>query len=589
MKFYINICLSVFIVFFTACGGGSDSTPKADTRTSLEKLLASGDVTKSSVSERELLQATKNELLKIKVGDTLLAKIFKDEAVDYNISNRTQVFTITQENENVFPLIVGNAGKILSIAGRTTQSRFAAFGIAPMENFEVEENLAFVPQFKRILSWLLEGENFNASSLDKNLTIAISFTGGDSVAIKNWFSKEIPAWRIVECNALSTLSQCYEGSDMIISGWESDENATQIVEILQDEYDNAKPILYFHTWYEATGPLSLAIGNMLGFSLPYGGNYWAGDTALWNNYIDMLNASYIALGYESIQKVVEHFIAQDYAFDWTQCNDEDCSNVTGFQTEFLDAANSIRTRANILDTNKRAIFKEDGYLLDKYIVLLADKFRQSIVFPMDKTTTNDTVFLKSYFSDFSVYNYRSVNPAQKDMGNFSRSDFSEIVPQSVEVRKNTRKPFGSAGVYALPGKTVKITRRDNNNARVKVFINTLRSGSTHEFAVDGYLRPKYLQSSHIEILSGESIEITSPYGGPIELDCNVSNIEVTLLFENVGKHPYWESSVDDVSFTTALAADEYDWAEIATTGFEVHSKRDKMLESIKAWADRVGV
>jgi hypothetical protein len=116
---------------------------------------------------------------------------------------------------------------------------------------------------------------------------------------------------------------------------------------------------------------------------------------------------------------------------------------------------------------------------------------------------------------------------------------------------------------------------------VKVFINTLRTGATHQFQENGYNRPKYLQTPHFEIKSGETLTFTSPYGGPLQLEFSKNELPVDITFVNVGEHAYWSSEADNDSFAQKLQANEYEWAEIATAGFEVHSKLDKMVKSVE--------
>jgi len=113
-----------------------------------------------------------------------------------------------------------------------------------------------------------------------------------------------------------------------------------------------------------------------------------------------------------------------------------------------------------------------------------------------------------------------------------------------------------------------------------VFINTQRSGATHHFADNGYKRPKFLQSSHFAIEPGETIAITSSYGGPIQIEFSTNDLEVELEFNNIGLHAFWASAADNATFTEMLDAGDFDWAEIVTSGFEVHSQLNLMRKSI---------
>ena len=74
--------------------------------------------------------------------------------------------------------------------------------------------------------------------------------------------------------------------------------------------------------------------------------------------------------------------------------------------------------------------------------------------------------------------------------------------------------------------------------------------------------------------------MTSPVGGPIQISFGTNDLDVSFTFKNIGEHAYWNGSEDDQSFAAKLTANEYDWAELATPGFEVHSKLDRMIQSM---------
>ncbi len=146
-----------------------------------------------------------------------------------------------------------------------------------------------------------------------------------------------------------------------------------------------------------------------------------------------------------------------------------------------------------------AIFDQDDFELEKLYVLLGDLYKQDVQYPMSKLTTDQTEFFKSLYSDYAVYNSRKIVPIQEDMGNFSRSDFSHISPTTRDVTITSKIPFRSTGAYALPGQTFKVTRSDSTDTVVKVFVNSIKYEATHEYLPDGYKRPKFLQTAHVEV------------------------------------------------------------------------------------------
>lgn len=285
--------------------------------------------------------------------------------------------------------------------------------------------------------------------------------------------------------------------------------------------------------------------------------------------------------YDALDSILKSLKEDEYSIDFSQCDTRGSGDQCTYDEEFGTGVTSMRSSLVTLDTNKQTLFPGgDEFRLQKLLILIGDKYRQEASYPMDKDSSDTSPFLKSLFADYSVYTYRDVNPVQKDMGNFSRSDFSHITPHSKTVILMSKKSFRSTGVYALPGQTMYVTRNDNSSVTTKVFINSLRSGATHEFESDGYKRPKFLKTPQYEIESNETIALTSPYGGPVHISFDVNDLNVSFTFKNIGEHAYWKSSADDVNFTQKLNAGDFDWAEVVTSGFEVHSKLDKMRSSV---------
>ena len=537
--------------------------------TAVDDAIKSGSV--KQVTSEELLTAAIAEIEILKRGDSLLTTLYGNEPIAYTPSKSSQHINIEGDAHKIFPILYGEGGEILAAAGEKSNSRFAAFGSVPMAHFQDGENLSFQTGMQQLLLWLTD------ASETENKTVALSFAHS-ATDTKNWLNINYPNWTIKECNDVTTLSSCLNDVDLVIQGAEGG-NAEAIKQNLDALLDKGTAILYLHSSW-GVNETAAAISKLFEFSLPYGGNWWAKDKADWTTAEAMQSSYFASFGYESIAIMLTHFQQKDYSFNWSQCNEEDCRPVSGLDTEFQQGASKVRSLLNALDSNKKNIFATDDYYLQKLLALIGDKFRQSVSYPMDKVTSDDTTFMQSYYADHAVYNYRNINPAQTDMGNFSRSDFSHITPITKTVNLTSKKSFRSTGAYALPGQTVSVTRNDQSDLTVKVFINTLRSGATHQYQENGYKRPKYLKTPYIEVKSGETIQLTSPYGGPIQLQFSTNDLPVSVTFDNVGEHAYWASPADDNTFTTKLAAAEFDWAEVVTTGFEVHSKLDKMQESV---------
>ncbi|WP_169327318.1 ImpA family metalloprotease [Pseudoalteromonas sp. NEC-BIFX-2020_015] len=324
-------------------------------------------------------------------------------------------------------------------------------------------------------------------------------------------------------------------------------------------------------------PLGQALFELMNINV-IADNYWHRlELKDWDS--NVLNNTLPAAA-QVVKDLLLRFKNDSFTVDLSSCDTRSCPDQSQYQQQFADAAEIIKNDLREFDLNKRMIFESEGHRFHKLLALLGDHYRQTVTFPMDKLSSDTNAFFKSLFADHSVVNLRKVNPKQTDLGNFSRSDFSHVTPKVVTVTMVSKPKFRSAGVYALPGQTFSITRTDNQAVSTKIFVNSLRDGATHFMSENGYNRPSKLQSIHVPVASNETVYFTSPYGGPIQVEFDKNNISVSFKFESVGQHPYWRSPVDDVLFAEQLEKGDFDWAEVATDGFEIHSKLEKMRQSI---------
>ena len=595
----------------------SDGTYSASTMLSItvtsenavKEALQTGSI--ESVTEHELVEATLEE---IERNRTMLSDA-KQKIFNLNSDGTSNVNSLrsidwdpTHDAITMFstpgmntPLLYTNAvtdnaktvyKKEVAIIGEKEKGKYLLFGSNPFRQIVNGEMNSLL---ENSIAWLANRDDLKSNAF----SVVISHLEDrsyfrDESGTRDWLDTHYAG--SVTYNAENAcdgdaLQGCLDNKpDLLIISQkkEVEEDEKAIASVVNSALKSGTPVLYIHL----DGQMQ-ALGNEL-FSSVFDVTYE------WDNYWKKLKVeAYDPLDdYEklspsvaSIKTLYTHIQAGDFSFDWSQCtNDADCSSeVTGLEENLLSGADTIKTLFNALDLQKINIFDSEGYTFHKLLALSGDKIRQDVSYPASKNRVSSTTFARTFLADNSVYNYRNINPVPPNMGNFSRSDFSHITPKSMNVTRTSRMPFKSTGAYALPGQTVRITRTDNNSElEVKVFVNTVRAGATHIYRDNNYNRPKYLQTPKMILAPGESIEFTSCYGGPIELAFDKNNIEATVAFENVGEHPYWASAADDDTFTAALEANEYDWAELATIGFEVHSKLEKMVESISDWATLSG-
>ena len=514
--------------------------------------------------------------------------IYQNDAIDYQLGNRIALFTLNNIEDN-FPILLGSTyKKIFAYAGNMDGAKHAVINSNPFEHFADNELLDYLPQFKRTLSWLLDQEPISANSLNVPLQVAHSYFESARYDINEaWINTQFDQWQNTVCNNHLTISDCYSNKDLIIISWPAgdDTEVEATLEALKQAKQNGIPVLYLHAYLEYTNLMANSVVEFLGGAISYGGNFWDDDVVVWTNHTEMMANS------ATITTPFIHMKDATFNFDWDGCDTGACLTIPEFRAQFYDYISSLKEDLNALDENSVRLFTDTNKELHKLAVLLGDKYREQITYPMHKETSDLTEFLKAYYADHVVYYNRDFAYTQNDLGNFSRTDFSHITPVTKTITMNSHADFRSTGVYALPGETIRITRLDSNNVETDVFVNTLRYQSTHEFApysvttIDGYTRPKFLKSVEFPIEPNQTIEIISPYGGPIQLRFNTSDVEVSFRFENIGEHPYFNGSEDEADFLEKIAANEYDWAELVTPYFEVHSTREKMLTTLalSAW------
>ena len=507
----------------------------------------------------------------------------------------------TSFGENV-PLLVTNSvfvegydvsNQTMGVLGESS-ARYIALGGNPMRNYRRDEASLSSDMhgfLQNSIGWLTRD---SGGSSDLNVVIAHQDQGyyfPDELAIREWLDERYPGQ--VEYNEQNAcegvaLDECINAdTDLIIisqhqqsSGVESRDlidEASAVAATVEGAMRNGVPVLYLHH-DGGLQPLGELILQLLDVSWEKD-NYWQklGMSSLdMTTFIGELDSNVA-----EFERMAENFRANSFAIDWSDCEGENCNENHSLATEFWDGARYARNVMTALDARKTDIFQHaDKYRFDKLMALLGDYYRASVVFPMDRSTTPTLDFLRAFYADHANYQYRERVGVWSDLGTFGRADYTHVTATDRKVSHVSKRNFRSTGAYALPGETVVATREDNSDVAVEVFVNSLRSGSTHVFAESGYNRPRFLQGQRMAIEPGETIRFTSASGGPIQLGYDANDQQVVVSFNNVGEHAYWSKDEDSSSFSAKLFADEYDWAELVAPSFEVHSQLAKMIESI---------
>ncbi|MCL9775080.1 ImpA family metalloprotease [Vibrio sp. S4B1] len=589
-----------FLAGLVGCGDGSDSETVAPTKTPVQLALESGDASlvddaNDFIHASQSLVATykrtyngiKNELAQDSSGRDL-SDLHWDPTHDAAILSPTYGFNDTILTTNK-AMNTGYDDKVLSIgvAGITSKNvRYAALGSNPFrtkQRFPDSVNQPMEKWVENLLQWVM-----SSNQAPKRIVLAQfdqSHYFPDAQATRNWltgtYSESLLMNGDNECDGALLLTCLQDKPDVLMLSQKlnAGDDIDSVLEGVDYALEHDIPVLYFHLDGGITD-LGSELFERLHISY-VGDNYW--------RKLGLTNWDPVAL----IDKVPDAILQQqallqrleldNFSVDLRLCDDKSCEIDSKMAEQFYPAADSIRQHLNRLDNSKVDLFGNSDYAYEKLLVLLADHYRQSVQFPMDKNSTDTLDFLKSYFSDYTQYHTRKLNPAQPSLGNFSTQSFEDTPLVNKVVSLESKRSFRSAGVYAIPGQTFKVTRRDNHQVTTSIVLNTLRSGATHEFSSNGgYARPKFLTSTSYQVEPGETIYLTSAYGGTVQVQFDANDVSVELYFENVAQHPVWRSEADNDAFIAQLKSAQFDWAELITPGFEVHSKADKMLESVSS-------
>ncbi|QUJ68051.1 ImpA family metalloprotease [Photobacterium sp. GJ3] len=580
------LCLSL-----TACGGGSDSSNQtagnsgssdagnSQSSDAIQRAVKAGDPrllpTESSVLEQRISSLIATEQHRQR---EIQAQIFGHDRIEYDPGQHSRFFTL-QYLTSAQALLSGVKGNLLATLSEQDGRRSAAFGTNILRELNAGEHSAFAPQMNKVTDWLL-------SSRPANPHVALMLiSNSHSEQSKRWLQSRYPQMTFSLCTDEARLADCLSSADLVITGTSNPFSQASVAAALDSVAARKQPLLYVHTNSWNSTPDTNLILSYFGVqtqAVGGAGNYFAQDKASWASAVDMRQSTDVLSG---IAGLIQHFSNHDFSFRIQDCEDDNqsCSNITAFEQEFLTPVTSLRQIVRQVDASGTDIFAlPQAYPLEKHLILLADQYRQQVQFPMSKNTTATVPFLKSYFADHLTYYSRQINPVQSDLGNFSRTNFSHVTPISKTVRLTSRRPWRAAGVYALPGQRFTVTRTDNHTGvAATVFINTQRATSTKPMTpANGYHRPKYLQSSPVTIQAGETITLTSPYGGPVQIGFSDLGTPMTFSFRQVAQHPYWQPGMSDAAFQAALESKAFDWAELTTEHFEIHSRNDRMLTTL---------
>lgn len=537
--------------------------------------------------------------------------------VDWNPTHDSSTFTILDTSRN-HVMLAGNwryadntvgSGRVLGVVGQAPglTARYAAFGGNPMGE---RGNAAMDALMKNTVAWLSSRSGAsNFKVVTAHLPGSATYWFPYEARVRAWFATQFPAVTINGMTAAQAssgsaqddtcdgdrLSACLQGADLLVIGRQqgpggSPDNypgaydGAAVMQAVQRAQAAGIPVLYLHHYRDAN---DLATRLLDYFGLSISTNYWDQEGLKAYGAVDL---PAVPAGNTELQAMLRKLDQGGFSTTWSGCVNDlgriQCSGDTAFVNEFFTPASSQRSRLRSLDASGVALFGQSGYTLEKQLVLLGDKYRESVSYPMTKESSGQS-FMRAYFSDMVAYVNRPTNQVARNLGNFS-SGFSAATPTVSRVVSTSAQTVGTreyvTGLYVMPGRTVTVTRTDGSAASVTMGLNMLRD-TTHVY--NTYDRPTQLASPRVPLLNGKTVTMTSPFGGPLYLfvAAAAGNPAVTVQVDGVITYPVLRDMRDAAkvaAFQAELASTPTNWVTVTTDFLTLHSNLTNFRQTLSA-------
>ena len=489
------------------------------------------------------------------------------------------------------PLLITNSSPIYSFANRSDvfgvigeqdAARYLVLGASPFRA-PYDGSSQFHQVLKNTVSWLIGVDPEDGM----NIVFAEIEEGRDRTAIRDWFDNAYGSGITYNeptiCDGAGLDPCIADDTDLLVvfqnaQGLE----AGILTDLIEQAMADGIPLIHVHDRSQRR-----ALGNHILdlVDVGFAGNIMTVRTRL-SGASPLDKALVWEPGYvANTEALITGIEAGTLDYDLSVCTGVvECPENQEFNEQTRRSLNGVRGIVHGVDTNKLNPFdpvKQNRFLAA--LLLTGDYYRSLTKFPMPKASTPSTEIIRAIFGENSAVMSRKFNPAMPDLGTYSRTEFVDGLLTDATLSMVSAEPFKTSGLYALPGETVTVTRIDSERTWVFLQVQSLKEDSGQPFrTIDGteYNRPARISSNQIRVDPGETVEFTSVFGGPIHLYFNTDGQEVELEFENIAEHPVWRGAEDNEKFLIDLAADQFDWAELATPHFEVHSTAEKMRESL---------
>lgn len=651
----LRLSSAALLLVLTACGGGggptappdggSPSTPTTPTTpadpsaAALARALANGnaaDVPLPTVmaaaraeftAQRASYAALKRALFGLDANGAATAD--SPRAIDWNPTHDSSTFAVLDQGR-ARVVLPGSwrwrdnqpgSGAALGVAGEFpgTQVRFAAFGGNPL----AERGNAAMDRFmKNTVGWLTP----KAAAPGSTFKIVTAHLPGKStywfpheLKVNAWLAEQFPGATINgqpgaqastedRCDG-DKLDACLKDADLLVIGRQQGPagansqtpddypaawNGDTIMRAVAAARARGTPVLYLHHYRDVNDLASRMLDEL---GLVASNNYFGqeGPKAFDPTALPAL-PGHLA----DTQALLQRLDQGTFTTTWSGCTDdgkiqcEPSGSFAGdaaYANEFFNPASNIRAGLRSLDAKGTALFAEPGHAIEKLLVLLGDKYRETVRYPLDKATAGAD-FQRALFSDMTAYINRAHATVALNLGNFAEpipaatpalSRTLSIAPQATGTREYM------SGLYVMPGRTVTLTRSDGGPAAVTVGINMLRD-TTRPY--NSYDRPVQLASPRVALVAGKPLTLTSPYGGPLFLfvERSADATAVRVLVDGVTTHPMLRDAKDPAqiaAFKAELASSPTSWVGITTDFLTIHSNLSNFRKTMKTYGDDV--
>jgi hypothetical protein len=295
--------------------------------------------------------------------------------------------------------------------------------------------------------------------------------------------------------------------------------------------------------------------------------------------------------------------------DYASCIDEESRFAECAAPAFVEkighGAGVLRDMLGGLDRHGEDLFTAEGYSLLRALVRLGDAYRvSSLAYPVP-FDQDASAFARAIFADSSVHYTNACNRPQKELGTYvcERKDVVEKsckaydpgqierVAASLEEAFLPGSEWTSTGLYALPGLPLKVARNDEIEGKVSIRFGFQRAGTTRSLETGSsgtrYDRPAYLASPWVTVAPGQTLTLSTPYGGPIYLSLEgneaIVGQKAKLSFGGVARHPALLDVGDPeavASFVSGVAQNPLPHVDLRGKGFEVHLRKDRLLAGV---------